>query len=569
MEAERKKVMRFAENNRISHRQLFRQIILVFPAPFLLCLFKNGEMLGISAMAGTVAVAVLLSFYVIWLIRLAPAYGELEKMQGIFTVRFIGLFFLIYVILSAAFLSDLLGEVIPRSLISGISGKWLSFLAMAACSLGTHRGMQRRGRIAEVSGGIFLAGILLLMALSAGQGKTGYFLETVEGAGGGFSADQLIQDFYALLCAFSGVGLLPFGLEKVEKQGSARKPVILAFLTVCGIILGMQFLLPAVFGRNRLLVEAYPVLPLLDGADLPGNVLARFDVIWMGFLVFGLLFALGSLFHYGNQIAEKTRLGTGRYWIPAAGWLLSLYEKNGVGIREYYGWYLGYIFVPFLLVIQLFLSMENRGKWKKKVTAAALIMVLGLTGTGCAAVEPEKRLYPLALGAGVSEEGFALKYAMPDMNVTTGQEKPDEDPVSVLTLTGKSFSEIEEVYNRSQEKFLDLGHLQVVILDENMLEEEYRSAIIPYLKQEEHVGEDVYVFRTQMLGDVFRWKGAQESSVGEYLQGIQENRTTGQQKKGVTLREVYHQFYQDGTLPWLPSVRVDGELLEVDYGSGE
>lgn len=560
--------MRFAENNRISHRQLFRQIILVFPAPFLLCLFKNGEMLGISAMAGTVAVAVLLSFYVIWLIRLAPAYGELEKMQGVFTVRFIGLFFLIYVILSTAFLADLLSEVIPGSLISGISGKWLSFLAVAACSLGTHRGMQRRGRIAEVSGGIFLAGILLLMALSAGQGKTGYFLETVEGAGG-FSIDQLVQDFYALLCAFSGVGLLPFGLEKVEKQGSARKPVILAFLTVCGIILGMQFLLPAVFGRNRLLVEAYPVLPLLDGADLPGNVLARFDVIWMGFLVFGLLFALGSLFHYGNQIAEKTRFGTGRYWIPAAGWLLSLYEKNGVGIREYYGWYLGYIFVPFLLVIQLFLSMENRGKWKKKVTAAALIMILGLTGTGCAAVEPEKRLYPLALGAGVSEEGFVLKYAMPDMNVTTGQEKPDEDPVSVLTLTGKSFSEIEDVYNRSQEKFLDLGHLQVVILDENMLEEEYRSVLIPYLKQEEHVGEDVYVFRTQMLGDVFRWKGAQESSVGEYLQGIQENRTTGQQKKGVTLREVYHQFYQDGTLPWIPSVWVDGELLEVDYGSSE
>lgn len=81
MEPERIKVMRFAENNRISHRQLFRQIILVFPAPFLLCLFKNGAMLGISAMAGTAAAAVVLSFYVIWLIRLTPAYGELSKGQ--------------------------------------------------------------------------------------------------------------------------------------------------------------------------------------------------------------------------------------------------------------------------------------------------------------------------------------------------------------------------------------------------------------------------------------------------------------------------------------------------------
>ena len=112
--------MRFAENNRISHRQLFRQIILVFPAPFLLCLFKNGAMLGISAMAGTAAAAVVLSFYVIWLIRLTPAYGELSKRIGSFTVRFIGLFFLVYVIVSSAFLSGLLGEVIPESLISGI-----------------------------------------------------------------------------------------------------------------------------------------------------------------------------------------------------------------------------------------------------------------------------------------------------------------------------------------------------------------------------------------------------------------------------------------------------------------
>lgn len=35
--------MKFAENNRISHRQLYRQMILTFLAPFLICLpGKNG-----------------------------------------------------------------------------------------------------------------------------------------------------------------------------------------------------------------------------------------------------------------------------------------------------------------------------------------------------------------------------------------------------------------------------------------------------------------------------------------------------------------------------------------------
>ena len=86
--------------------------------------------------------------------------------------------------------------------------------------------MQRRGRIAEVSGGIFLAGIILLMILSAGQGKTEYFLEVWNGENSGFSGEEWMGSTWMLLSAFSGVGLLPFALDKVEKQGSARKPLI-------------------------------------------------------------------------------------------------------------------------------------------------------------------------------------------------------------------------------------------------------------------------------------------------------------------------------------------------------
>ena len=56
-------------------------------------------------------------------------------------------------------------------------------------------------------------------------------------------------------------------------------------ITLGGILAGMEILLPAVLGYGRVQAERYPVLPLLDGADLPGNVLARFDVLWLGFLL--------------------------------------------------------------------------------------------------------------------------------------------------------------------------------------------------------------------------------------------------------------------------------------------
>ena len=560
--------MKYAENNRISHRQLYRQILLTFLAPFLLCLNGKGGLLGLSGVMGIILAVIFLLLYSFFYLRSTYGYADMIRSFGKAGAVIFGGFFLIYLVMAGAYLLNLIGRIIPVWLIFGISEKWLLLFAVLVCAYGMEKGMQKRGRMAEVTGGIFLGAILLLLVLCAGQGTAEYITELFREES--FSIETSIRSAYRYLCFFSGISLLPFVMKDVEKRGSAGKTVIWGILTVSGVMICVLLLLPAVLGWRRVQSETWPVLSLLAGADLPGNVLARFDVLWMGFLLYSLLFAVGSVFYYGERILTSAHIGTGKFWLPVAVYVVSIFEADGMTVADLFEKYLARIFVPGLLVILLYLFLRGRQKQiKKAATAGCIFLIFAMTCVGCAGIEPEKRMYPLALGAGVSEEGFVLKYAMPDMNVTTGQEKPEEDPVSVLTLAGENFQEIEEVYNRSQEKFLDLGHLQVVILDESMLTEENRKVFLEYLKQEEHVGEDVYMFRTGMLGEVFRWKGAEESSVGEYLQGIQENRTTGQQKKGVTLREVYHQFYQDGTLPWIPSVWVNGELLEVDYGNGE
>ena len=48
-------------------------------------------------------------------------------------------------------------------------------------------------------------------------------------------------------------------------------------------------------------------------------------------------------------------------------------------------------------------------------------MVFILSCTGCAGIEPEKRMYPLAMGVDVSEGEYILTYAMPDLPRATGQ----------------------------------------------------------------------------------------------------------------------------------------------------
>ena len=411
--------MKFAENNRISQRQLYRQIVIAFIAPFLLCLFGKRQTLGLSGLAGTVLALVVVLFYVIFLIRLRHAFANPCRIAGEIWGRLAGIFFLIYCILGAAFLLDLLGEIVAVSLGTGVSKGWLCLIALVVCSLGTHRGIQRRGRIGEVSGGIVLAAVLLMLILSVGQGKWEYLQEMMWNSS--FSGRRLLASGYRVICVFSGLGLLPFVLEHVERnKNSVRvrnesfkgesfqesnsragtgKTVSLAVVTLGGLLLLTELLLPAVFGWGRLKYENYPILPLLAGADLPGNVLARFDVLWMGFLLYSLLFSIGSLLHYGHLIVEKTGMGTGRVWISVLVFCGIVVKLGDWNIREYFPLYLQYIFVPAMVVVQIVFFLVGKKKWKKKHIAAFLCLSTIFILAGCGGVEPEKRMYPLALGA--------------------------------------------------------------------------------------------------------------------------------------------------------------------------
>lgn len=554
--------MKFAENNRISHRQLYRQMILTFPAPFLLCLFGSEKISGLTGIAGTVSAVGILVLYVIFLIRQAPYYMDLRKTAGGFWARLIGIFFLGYVILTGAYLTSLLVRIVPENLLLGVSGTWVAFFAVAVCCAGTHKGMQRRGRMAETTGGLFLFCILLIMLLCLGQSKISYFQEML--AYSRWSWSSYLRNSYGVLCAFSGISLLPFLLEHVEKQGSAWKTVVWGILTTAGIVLGMLYLLPAILGWGRMQTEAYPVLPLLAGANLPGNVLARFDVLWMGFLLFSLLFALGSLLYYSRQIIEKTHLGKTHYWVPAVIFFLAISDYRGIGVADIYGSYLGYFFVPVLLLIQLVLMLQGKDRKRKKTAVTASMLFLALLMTGCGGIEPEKRMYPFALGVDLEGEDFSVTYGMPNLPKATGQEKEDSgENKSSLSVVGADFEEIEELYNRSQEKYLDMGHLRILVLGKELIQSGRWKEVLSYLSQEPFVGEDIYVFQAENLSDIFGWQSAGGTSLGEYVTGVMENRTPGQRLEGVTLRILYYQSAQNGILLKLPELAVEEEQLQI------
>ena len=100
----------------------------------------------------------------------------------------------------------------------------------------------------------------------------------------------------------------------------------------------------------------------------------------------------------------------------------------------------------------------------------------------------------------------------------SGQEKEEEDGgARVLQISGGDFVQIEQAYDRSQEKLLDMGHLQVLVLGRTLVEDGRWRLVLDYLKQENLVGEDLYVFEAENAAEILKWNGEENSSAGEYI----------------------------------------------------
>ena len=374
---------------------------------------------------------------------------------------------------------------------------------------------------------------------------------------------KIIDSAYGFLCAFSGISLLPFVLTDVEHRGSAGKTVIAAVFTVSSVLLIVLFCIPAVLGWRRIQSETYPILPLMAGANLPGNILARFDVLWLAFLLYGIFFAIGRCFHYGNKILEITHLGNGKYWLPAAAYVFSLVQIHGKSVADFYSSYLKYIFVPGLVLIQTgFLFRGQNRKKKTVISAAGLSVILMLVCTGCAGIEPEKRMYPLAMGIDTDGSEYIITYGMPDLPRATGGGKAEEGDTSVLTIHGNSFDSIEKSYERTQEKYLDIGHLQILVIGRHLTETDKWKEFMEYLKEEPLAGENIYVFQAENPEELLKWSDG-GTSFGEYVTGLIENRMEKDRKKGITLRQVYYQWYQRGVLQKLPEITMHDDEIQV------
>ena len=345
------------------------------------------------------------------------------------------------------------------------------------------------------------------------------------------------------------------------------------------VIAGSMALL-GVFGRRGTAAAQDPLLLLMAGTSLPGGFLERFDILWMAFLLMGLLFTLGSLLFYVSLIGEKTGLWKPQNLYVRIGtvlfiWLLSCAES---------GWSVRYGYFPFFLAITVLLGFCQKHMKKLRLVCLALGSMIFLSS--CGAVEPEKRLYPLAVafdyvseeatapensetgeetGTAVSESGgeketaggkWRVWYAPANLAVVTGQGKDeqeegtDEDPAS-LFFEAETFEEIAQQYDSTEEYDLDTGHVQAIVFSDALLSDRGRmEELLKYLEQDRALGHSAYLFHAEKPEDIMEQNGKQVESVGEYLCGIYDNRV--KRKEAVTLADLCYAWENERSITWIP-----------------
>ncbi|MGI6005883.1 MAG: GerAB/ArcD/ProY family transporter [Ruminococcus sp.] len=346
----------FADNKRISRRQLGRQLLLGLSGIFLLTLPGIPELSGWSGILGCLLGLVFLWLYLFFMMRKTAVRGLKEKLPS--SVYGIVLFVLMsYLILSGGFMVRNISDMVSFSLLSDSRPWVIGILFLAASLLGTGREIQRRGRLGEVACVPVIGGLLIFLAAAAFQIDEVNLTEFAAPAFG-----EILKGAYYIFCSFSIVGLLPFMMHRVERPQGSLPKLLTATGMAAFLVLSCLVVIQLLFGEKGAGAKKIPLTALMSSVNFPGDFLDRFDALWMVFLIFALLYSVGTVLFYGQCLISENPGIIHGWLLAAAVFVAAFFSWKGRTVVDIYPMSVRYVYMPLFVVFGLF-----SGKIRRKI----------------------------------------------------------------------------------------------------------------------------------------------------------------------------------------------------------
>lgn len=197
---------------------------------------------------------------------------------------------------------------------------------------------------------------------------------------------------------------------------------------------------------------------------------------------------------------------------------------------------------------------------KKIVWIVVILLAMGFLMTH--RLEPELRVYPLAMGFDATATGYQVYYDLPELSVYTGEGKTMEESERVWSFEGFGSEDIERQVARTKKQTPDMGHVQAIILGSNLLADPVKYAeVLESFVQEPMLGSSSYVFFSNNLQEVMSVSAATTDSLGEYLVDLIDK---SQDKQPIILQDLYNAYYNEESLPLLMEVLVENGTIAVN-----
>ena len=203
---------------------------------------------------------------------------------------------------------------------------------------------------------------------------------------------------------------------------------------------------------------------------------------------------------------------------------------------------------------------------KRRYRMIAVVFLLTGSLWACG-VTLEDRAFPLSVAVDYTEGKYEVYYGMPDLSAETGQDKEGENSgqkETVVCYRGRSMEETEELFLRSQEDYLDLGHVKAFLLGENLLKNKNAyEALLAYLEEKPSVAGNIYVFSCRSPREIMELEGTELDSLGTFLVRIVESRPYSRQEEQTDLQSLYNAWHNQENRPSMLQVEAEGQTLLV------
>ena len=534
----------FADNARISHRQLFRQIVLGLIGIYTLAIPVFPEVSGRQGILCLLTAMAVYLLFCIYFIRIKTVMQNPRRYMGKILGSVFVFLYMSWLWLMGVYLLLMTARITDRFLIEG-SVYWIVIvLAGIVTYLGSHQGLERRGRMAEVCFPVFLFILAGMLCLGILRMKSYYLGEL-----GDLTLQGWLKGSYEVFCAFLPFTFLPVALGNVKKPGETGKVMRGALFLVTGILMLCLLLLQGSFGIGGYEHSRYPMVEFMAGIRIPGDFLERVDIFWVAAVMFSMLFALGGVFFYNHELLVRTDMEKGAPFLAtgvvAAALICEKAQVSPELFWEITGWFYG----PLFLLLLIYAGFAGKKKSVFVKGAAILLCMLPLSGCG---VSLENRAFPLSMSADYKDGSFELIYGIPGLGEITGQGKNQEEQPQAISYQGATPKEAEEAFNRNQKNYLDMGHMKIILLGKDLLEnEDALFEFLNYLEEKPSVAGNIYVFSCEDVKALMSFDTQGGESVGDYLTGILENNLEGKPKNAVTLQDLYNRWHRKEQLPQL------------------